>query len=102
MKWQPFDKALGSSQKLPEEGKIVFVLTAERYEVIDIGHPVHGLGCGTPGAIALAYMKFAAGDRSCPYFVIVGVGGDAVAWNDCVPECLGTHPWLEAGSVLAE
>ena len=37
------------------------------------------------------YMKFAAGDKDCPYFVTYGLAhnpnrGDIIAWCDCLPD----------------
>ena len=41
---------------------------------------------------AVGYLKNAAGDKQCPYFVVPGIGGRVLRWCDCLPENLG-NPW---------
>ena len=72
-KWYPFDPDKGYRQKRPEDFKWVLVKTRSR-------------GPGLPDPISVGYIKYAAGDRSCPYFVCPGVGGTAMAWCDCLPD----------------
>jgi hypothetical protein len=75
-KWHPFDKAKGYHQKRPPVGRPVLVLLPPN---------AINIGCGTtPHGIAVGYRKNAAGDKSCPYFVIPGIGGEPVAWCDCL------------------
>lgn len=75
-KWYKFDKTKGSRQKRPPVKKYVLV-------AVDPVQP------GLPVGIAVGYMKNAAGDKQCPYFVIPGIypkGGNVIAWCDCLPE----------------
>lgn len=76
MKWIDFNSNLGSSQQLPPERHLVLVQIPRRR--------LPG-GAELPPTVAVGYLRFAAGDVSCPYFVTPGVGGDAVAWSDCLP-----------------
>lgn len=39
---------------------------------------------GIPPAVAVGYLRFAAGDPTSPMFVIPGVCGTVVAWCDCL------------------
>jgi hypothetical protein len=57
------------------------------------------LGPGLPYAIAVGYMKYAAGDETCPYFVVLGIGGDPVAWCDCLPDTSVANVWSKARMV---
>ena len=79
MKWYRFLKSRGSRQKRPPVKKYVLV-KLERRE--------HNL----PHPIALGYMKNAAGDKQSPYFVVPGLGGEVIAWCDCLPDELD-NPW---------
>lgn len=74
MKWYKFDKAKGSRQKRPPERKYVVV----KLESTD--------PCSLPEGLAVGYRKNAAGDKQCPYFVIPGIGGEVIAWCDCLPD----------------
>jgi hypothetical protein len=78
LKWYKFDQKKGSRQKRPPERKWVLVFLPSREP-------------GTPESIAVGYMKNAAGDKQCPYFVTPGLGGNPVAWCDCLPEF--PNPW---------
>ena len=64
MKWE--------TQKWPPEKKVVLVWLRDQYLPF----------CG--------YMKYAAGDKDSPYFVIYHgnpkIGHDVVAWCDCLPD----------------
>lgn len=74
MKFEEFDKSKGSKQKLPKERKLVIV----RMEVNMVGFP-DGFGVG--------YLRYAAGDKNSPYFVVQGIHtGNEVGWCDCLPE----------------
>ena len=84
MKWYPFEQAKGYRQKRPpiKRHVLVRVATTER---------------GTPDMIAVGYRKDAAGDKSCPYFVVPGRGGEVVAWCDCLPDFEATGgPWQDS------
>lgn len=85
MKWEPFEQLKWGRQKLPKERKHLLVQIAPK--------PAHGI----PAGVAVGYMRFAAGDENSPVFTIPGVGGDVVAWCDCLgddfyaPLWPGTH-----------
>ena len=69
MKWIPFDEKKGYHQKRPPKYKNVLVVVNSQ-----------------PKGIAVGYRKDAAGDASCPYFVVTGIGGTVLAWCDCLPD----------------
>jgi len=73
-KWYLFDKTKGSRQKHLPEGKYVVVLL----ESTDPSCLPCGLGIG--------YRKDGGGDPQTPYFVIPGIGGEVIAWCDCLPD----------------
>jgi hypothetical protein len=77
MKWYKFDRSKGSRQKRPPVRKLVLVRLA----------PMGDDAATYPHGIAVGYMKNAAGDKQCPYFVVPGLHtGKEVAWCDCLPE----------------
>ena len=76
MKWHKFDKSKGYRQLRPPIGKWVVVKLEAK------PHDVATLPCG----LAIGYRKDAAGDKTCPYFVIPGIGGEVLEWCDCLPE----------------
>jgi len=86
--WIPFDEKKGNQQKLAPEGKTVFLALAP--------DPCRG----TPASICIGYMKFHAGEKDAPYFVIPGFNGVIVGWRDCVPAELGDVPWIEMNKQL--
>lgn len=52
------------------------------------------MGCSQPGgAVAVGWFKFAGGDRNCPSFIVPGVGGDVVAWSDCLGDDFNVPDW---------
>lgn len=76
--WYTFNKHKGSQQKRPPIKKYVIVLLSSKQ---------HGLPEADDGpAIAVGYRKDAAGDKQRPYFVIPGIGGEVLAWCDCLPD----------------
>ena len=79
MKWVDYEESLWSAQPLPPERKHVLVQIAARG--------------GLPPAVAVGYMRFAAGDKDSPVFTIPGVGGPVVAWCDCLPEGFSAPLW---------
>jgi len=84
-KWYLFDRTKGSRQKRPPVKKWVVVLRKrEASESIEID--AKKLVSNSPESIAIGYMKNAAGDKQSPYFVIPGLGGEVIAWCDCLPE----------------
>lgn len=71
-KWHTFDACLGNKQKLPSEKKYVLVrcILSEDDDGIVVG-----------------ILKYAAGDKSAPYFVTFGFNqGKVIAWCDCLDE----------------
>lgn len=70
-KWYNFDQSKGSRQKRPSERQYVLVMVRKESK---------------PYPISVGYMRNAAGDKQSPYFVTPGLGGEAVAWCDCLPE----------------
>ena len=85
MTWIPFEQSKWAQQELPQARKHILVQLAAK--------PDKGL----PPAVAVGYLRFAAGDENSPVFTIPGVGGDVVAWCDCLgddfyaPLWPGTH-----------
>ena len=77
MKWYPFDPAKWR-RKLPPQRRVVLVILPRRER-------------GVPESVACGYMKFGAGDRKSPYFVIPGIGGTPRAWSDCLPEEIASN-----------
>jgi len=81
MHWVEFDQELWASQPLPKARKYLLVQIAAK--------PDEGL----PPAVAVGYMRFAAGDKNSPTFTSPGVGGTVVAWCDCLPENFTAPLW---------
>jgi len=81
MLWHPFDKAKGYRQKRPPIYRLVLVATAPQPDK------------GYPAGVAVGYRKNAAGDKSCPYFVIPGIGGEVTHWCDCLGDEFKTPCW---------
>lgn len=69
--WVPFDQQRWHHQKLPGERVRVLVRV-----------PAHD---GMPEAMAVGYLRYAAGCSDSPFFVVPGVGGTPSAWRDCLP-----------------
>ncbi|MES2367732.1 MAG: hypothetical protein V4563_17780 [Pseudomonadota bacterium] len=82
MKWYPFDKAKGSCQKRPPERRHVLVVLAPNKDK------------SVPSGVAVGYRKNAAGDKQCPYFVVPGIGGEVIAWCDCLPDGFQAPCWM--------
>lgn len=75
-RWYRFDQAKGSRQKRPPIKKYVLVL-------------IEPNSAGLPCGVAVGYRKNAAGDKQCPYFVVIGLhppSGVVIAWCDCLPD----------------
>lgn len=83
MRWVGFDKANWATQEHPPERKLVLVQRAETKEGPITYAP----------AVAVGYLRYAAGCKDSPYFVCPGVGGETVAWCDCLPEGFGAPLW---------
>ena len=73
MNWYPFNKSKGYHQKRPAERRDVLV-------ILEKPNP------NLPRVVAVGYMKNSAGQKQYPYFVIPGIGGEVIAWCDCLPE----------------
>lgn len=81
MNWIAFDQQKWADQRLPKEGKYVLVQVAAK--------PKEGL----PPAVAVGRLRFAAGDKNSPTFTIPGVGGEVVAWCDCLGKDFHAPLW---------
>lgn len=79
--WIPYEETKWDRQPLPPERRFVLVRTWPT--VRDGLVRVRDRTCTRP-AIAVGYMKFGAGCEDSPYFVIPSVGGEVVAWADCL------------------
>lgn len=52
-------------------------------------------GIGEAPAVGVGYLKFAAGDRDCPYFVVPGARENFVVthWADCLGDDFTAPLW---------
>jgi hypothetical protein len=75
MDWVAYNRELWHKQPLPKERKYVLVKVAERDDNF----------MRLPVTLAVGYLKYAAGDRYSPVFIVPGVGGPVVAWSDSLP-----------------
>jgi len=80
--WIDFERDLSSKQKLPEEHKNVLVQVETRQ-------------LGVPHAILVGYLRYAAGDKDSPQFIVPGlprvdnadgmpIVGRIMRWCDCL------------------
>lgn len=83
MKWVEFEQEKLANQKLPPRGRYILCQIAAKPEK------------GLPPAVAVGYMRFAAGDKNSPVFTIPGVGGDVVAWCDCLDDDFAAPLWKQ-------
>lgn len=81
MKWIEFDQQKWDHQPLPPARRHLLVQVAAKAEE------------GLPPAVAVGYMRFAAGCKDSPTFTIPGVGGTVVAWCDCLPDDFTAPLW---------
>lgn len=81
--WVTFAREAGDRQQLPAERRYVLVQLAPRPEV------------GLPPAVAVGYLRFAAGDRGSPQFIIPGVGGTVLSWCDCLGDDFRPPLWRD-------
>jgi hypothetical protein len=81
-KWYVFREIGGSRQKLPPVKRYVLVAYSRE-----------ALGAGMPPAVAVGYLKFAAGDKNCPNFIVPGVGGKPDLWSDCLGDDFECPHW---------
>lgn len=83
MNWTPYARDLWRAQRLPpERHKVLVQIEARELE-----------GMGMPPAVVVGYLRYAAGDKDSPFFVIPGVGGNVVAWCDCLPKDFSAPLW---------
>lgn len=73
MEWIPYTLEKWDAQPLPPVKKYVLCKISAKPEE------------GLPVAIAVGYLRLAAGDPHSPTFTIPGVGGPVEAWCDCLP-----------------
>lgn len=74
---------LFTNEDVPPEYKLVLVQISGAEEI------------GMPPSVAVGYLRFAAGDKRCPYFVVPGFGRrfEVTHWIDCLPENLSPPLW---------
>ena len=89
MKWVEFDQQKWDRQPLPPARRHLLVQVAAKAEE------------GLPPAVAVGYMRFAAGCKDSPTFTIPGVGGTVVAWCDCLPDDFTAPLWPGARDNIA-
>lgn len=76
-------------QPLPPQRKLVlckivgYTDESRRYAINDVG------------GVVVGYLKFAAGDERCPYFVCSAIPGawEVTHWCDCLPEDFSVPGW---------
>lgn len=82
--WIEFRQELFDNQKLPDE---------RRYVLIQIGED---LTKGMPPTVAVGYLRYAAGCKDSPYFVILGVDCSTrfpYYWCDCLGDDFNAPLW---------
>lgn len=79
MKWISFEQSKWHHQPLPKERRYLLCQIAAKP--------------GLPPAVAVGYMRFAAGCKDSPVFTIPGVGGDVVGWCDCLGDDFEAPLW---------
>jgi hypothetical protein len=98
MIWKEFTDWRG---ELPTPKRHVLVaIAATEPEPVDLkvslrsGTPT--LVSSAPPGVMVGYMKFAAGDRDCPYFVIPGgpPGFRVTHWCDCLGDDFSAPCWM--------
>lgn len=88
--WRKFT---GPSRNLPPERRYVLVQTIPPED-----HP-SGRDASRP-VVLVGWLKYAAGDKSCPYFVCPGIGGDVTHWCDCLGDDFEAPGWGGKQTVL--
>jgi hypothetical protein len=90
-----FGWALYSLDSLGGETAHVFLsITADGYEVLDLGTSLCPLDSGMPADVATAIAPSPAAANDCP--APSSTGGDGVGESDSVPDDEGHQPWREA------
>lgn len=86
------DKSLGFTSFTPSIGQNQFLPPEKKYVLCIVDNPEEGV---KNNPVVVGYLKYAAGDKSCPYFVTPGVtiniskeshAKRVIAWCDCLPE----------------
>lgn len=72
MEWVSYEQERWHNQPLPPARRKVLCQIAAKPDE------------GMPPAVAVGYLKYAAGDPHSPNFIVPGVGGPVVAWCDCL------------------
>lgn len=83
MDWIPFDQDRYAQQPLP---------IARRHVLVQLTKDEQG----SPPAVVVGYMRFAAGDPNSPTFTTPGVSQrnrKVVAWCDCLPSPFNAPLW---------
>ena len=72
--WIDFDARKGSKQPLPKERRdVLCYMQSSRPGVL-------------PNGVAVGYLRYAAGDKDSPHFVVPGLHtGQVLKWSDCLP-----------------
>jgi hypothetical protein len=95
MEWTRFFPELGSKQKLPPEKRYVLVMLPGYEEA------------GVASSCLVGWLKFAAGDKNCPYFVTPSAWVNsphylqpkpAYAWCDCLGDDFHAPLWMAGQS----
>lgn len=72
VKWHLISNPITSNEHIPAERKVVLVWLKNKFLPF----------CG--------YIRYGAGDKNSPYFVVYHgnpeIGADVVAWCDCLPD----------------
>jgi len=75
-KWHKVSHPIAKGEYIPPERKVVLVWLGNEKESHYLPY------CG--------YIRYAAGDKDCPYFVVYHgnpkIGTDVIAWCDCLPK----------------
>jgi len=84
-KFIDFDPTKGADQSLPPERKDVVLELAPFRD-------------GLPKMYMIGYLRYAAGDKNSPQFILPGVPEKAtvIAWADCLKEDCAPYPYQEA------
>lgn len=82
MKWIDFKREDWATQQHPPERRYVLVQTDGLEEN------------GLPPSVAVGYLRYSAGMKNCPFFVVPGVAhNNVVAWCDCLGDDFQAPLW---------
>lgn len=79
MNWVNYAEAKWTNQPLSPKRKHVLVQIAAKRDL--------------PPAVAVGYLRFASGEQDSPVFTTPGVGGNVIAWCDCLPADFTAPLW---------